>query len=49
MDYIKAMDPGLVHDCGANADASLLLGQKNAQEVRRAYQHKDMAREVIKA
>ena len=26
MDYIKAMDPGLVYDYRANADASLLLG-----------------------
>ena len=42
MDYIKAMDPGLVYDYRANADASLLLGRKNAEEVRRVYQLKDM-------
>jgi len=49
INYIKAMDPGLVYDYEANAYASLLLGQKNVKEVRRVYQLKDMAREVIKA
>ena len=42
MDYIKAMDLGLVYDYRANADASLVLGRKNAEEVRRVYQLKDM-------
>ena len=48
INYIKAMDLGLVYGCGADAYASLLSGQKNVEEVRRVYQLKDMAQEVIK-